>query len=111
MKQLLILPTLLLAILLCTTATAQTTQHRTRPQTTATTRTHHRPAKHPVAKHPVARPRPAAAPKVYVCNGGSAYAYHSSEGCSGLNRCTHTVDAVTVTEAQGMGRRPCKKCY
>jgi len=61
--------------------------------------------------HSEAVTRPAASPKVYVCNGGSAYAYHNSEGCAGLNRCTHTVDAVTVAEAEGMGRRPCKKCY
>jgi hypothetical protein len=50
-------------------------------------------------------------PKVYACGGGSAYAYHRSEGCAGLNRCSHGVGAVTVAEAEGMGRRPCKKCY
>lgn len=69
-----------------------------------TTHPRHRPA------HQVA-PRPAAAPRVYVCGRGSAYAYHRSDGCAGLNRCTHGVSAVTVAEAEGMGRRPCKKCY
>lgn len=63
------------------------------------------------AAHHVA-PRPVAtAPRVYVCGGSSAYAYHSSDGCAGLNRCSHGVSAVTVAEAEGMGRRPCKKCY
>ncbi|MGV3588562.1 MAG: hypothetical protein ACO1OF_16270 [Adhaeribacter sp.] len=52
------------------------------------------------------------APKVYICEGGSAYAYHSSEGCSGLNRCTHTITAVSVADAENKySRRPCKKCY
>jgi hypothetical protein len=54
---------------------------------------------------------PAASPKVYVCGGGSAYAYHRSEGCAGLNRCSHGVSPVTVAEAESMSRRPCKKCY
>jgi uridylate kinase len=55
--------------------------------------------------------QPVASPKVYVCGGGAAYAYHTSDGCAGLNRCSHGVSAVTVAEAEGMGRRPCKKCY
>jgi hypothetical protein len=61
--------------------------------------------------HRTTPPRPAATPKVYVCGGGSAYAYHSSDNCTGLNRCSHGVSAVTVAEAEGMGRGPCKKCY
>jgi hypothetical protein len=67
---------------------------------------HHRArGQHAVASQPVA------SPKVYVCGGGAAYAYHASDGCAGLNRCSHGVSAVTVAEAEGMGRRPCKKCY
>lgn len=69
-----------------------------------TARPRHRPAHHAAA-------RPAAAPRVYVCGGGRAYAYHNSDGCAGLNRCSHGVRAVTVAEAEGMGRQPCKKCY
>lgn len=68
------------------------------------TRPHHRASHRPA----VAR---VAAPKVYVCGGGSAYAYHSSERCAGLNRCSHGITAVSATEAEGMGRRPCKRCY
>jgi hypothetical protein len=52
------------------------------------------------------------APKVYICHGGSAYAYHSSNSCAGLNRCTHEITAVTKGQAEGeYKRRPCKKCY
>jgi hypothetical protein len=89
MKRLLL--TLLLAgTTLASTAQATNPRQRTQPSATA---------------------RPAASPKVYVCGGGSAYAYHSSDNCNGLNRCSHGVSAVTVAEAEGMGRRPCKKCY
>lgn len=63
------------------------------------------------APHSTTAVRPTAAPKVYVCGGGSAYAYHSAATCNGLNRCSHGVSSVTVAEAEGMGRRPCKKCY
>ena len=90
---------LLLAALLACTSLVSTAQiahpryHTTRHRATST------------------RPAAQAGPRVYVCSGGSAYAYHNSEGCTGLNRCTHTVNAVTIAEAEGMGRRPCKKCY
>jgi hypothetical protein len=69
--------------------------------------------RHRLTHRPATAPRSAAttAPKVYVCGGGSAYAYHNSGGCAGLNRCSHGVSAVTVAEAEVMGRRPCKKCY
>ena len=49
--------------------------------------------------------------QVYICNSSSAYAYHSYESCSGLNRCTHGVSGVSVTEAEGEGRTPCRKCH
>lgn len=68
------------------------------------------PRQQPTSRRTTAT-QPVATPKVYVCGGGSAYAYHSSDGCAGLNRCSHGVSAVTVAEAEGMGRRPCKKCY
>lgn len=49
--------------------------------------------------------------KVYICRSGSAYAYHSGY-CSGLNRCTHRVDQVTVEEAQNLGyKKACGICY
>jgi hypothetical protein len=66
---------------------------------------------HRTAQHHAIATQPVASPKVYVCGGNSAYAYHRSDGCGGLNRCSHGVSAVTVAEAESMGRRPCKKCY
>lgn len=66
---------------------------------------------HRATQHHVTAAQPIAGPKVYVCGGGAAYTYYNSEGCAGLNRCSHGVSAVTVAEAEGMGRRPCKKYY
>lgn len=63
-------------------------------------------------KAPVSIRQGTAAPKVYICKGGSAYAYHKSDRCSGLNRCTHTIVSVSKGDAEGVHRRrPCKKCY
>lgn len=66
----------------------------------------------PAKKAPAKKTAVKASPKVYICEGGSAYAYHSSSSCSGLNRCSHTVSAVSKADAEGnYSRRPCKKCY
>lgn len=89
MKALLL--SLLLAVPLLDSAQAAHPHHRAS----------HRPAVAPAA----------AAPKVYVCGGGSAYAYHSSDNCAGLNRCTHGVTAMSVAAAETLGRRPCQRCY
>ena len=49
---------------------------------------------------------------VYVCTGGSAYAYHCNRGCRGLNRCGASIRYVTLSEAYSMGRsKPCGWCY
>lgn len=54
--------------------------------------------------------RPAAT--VYVCDSSGSVAYHSDKNCSGLNRCTHKIIAVTETEAiKTYGKRKCRKCY
>lgn len=42
---------------------------------------------HRASHHRTVATQPTAGPKVYVCGGGSAYAYHSSDNCAGLNRC------------------------
>ncbi len=64
------------------------------------------------AKQPTTKTAAAKAVKVYICKGGSAYAFHSSSSCSGLNRCSHTISAVTKADAESRhDRRPCKKCY
>jgi len=48
---------------------------------------------------------------VYVCMSKGSVAYHNSDRCSGLNRCTHTVKAMSVADAQDLGKRACQKCY
>ncbi|AYA35991.1 hypothetical protein D3Y59_02320 [Hymenobacter oligotrophus] len=56
--------------------------------------------------------RPAAtAQTVYVCISKSSVAYHATDDCAGLNRCTHEVRAMAVGAAQEMGKRACQKCY
>jgi len=41
---------------------------------------------------------------VYICNSTTAVAYHSSESCSGLNRCTHGfAEACQNNERVGRG--------
>ena len=49
---------------------------------------------------------------VWICTGGSAYAYHSRSSCSGLNNCQGRIIKVTEREAiEKYHRRPCKRCY
>lgn len=48
---------------------------------------------------------------VYICDSRTAYAYHSSENCSGLNRCSHKILKITLDEAiNKYHRKPCKIC-
>ncbi len=49
---------------------------------------------------------------VYICDSQTAKAYHASENCRGLNRCTHEVVKVTKKEAEEeYGRVKCQVCY
>ena len=48
---------------------------------------------------------------VYVCTGPMSQCYHTTPYCKGLERCSKTVEAVSVTEAIEAGRRPCKWCH
>ena len=63
--------------------------------------------------HEVPKPRVAVQPTetVYVCMSPSSYAYHSSDKCNGLGRCTHEVKTMSAADAQGLGKRACRKCY
>ena len=55
---------------------------------------------------------PAPTTDVYICKGGSAYAYHKTDNCRWLHNCTHEIVQVTVEEAvDKYGRKPCKACY
>lgn len=47
---------------------------------------------------------------VYVCTGPMSHCYHTSRNCKGLERCSKTIEAVSITEAIQAGRRPCKWC-
>jgi hypothetical protein len=50
--------------------------------------------------------------KVYICVSSTAYAYHWTESCRGLQRCTHRIIAVTLDEAKNTyQRRACGICY
>lgn len=49
--------------------------------------------------------------KVYICPGNSATVYHKYKDCKGLNRCRSKLKAVTIDEAERMGRRKCRICY
>ncbi len=49
-------------------------------------------------------------PEVLICKSSGAEVYHDHE-CWGLRKCKHMVGTVSVSEAQGMGRRPCEICY
>jgi len=48
--------------------------------------------------------------QVLICDSPNAVAYHAFE-CRGLAKCTHGIVKVSESEAQRLGRRPCKICY
>ena len=48
--------------------------------------------------------------KVYIRTGSQAEVYHKKENCRGLSRCSDEIIPITVSEAEKMGRRPCKIC-
>lgn len=65
----------------------------------------HRPGTRVQAKAPRA-PEPA----VYYCASGNTVKYHAAPDCRGLSRCSATVTATTLREAQ-QSMQPCKWCY
>ena len=48
---------------------------------------------------------------VYVCMSKGSVAYHASDNCSGLNRCSHPLKAMSEAAAQELGKRACLKCH
>ena len=46
----------------------------------------------------------------FVCTGPKARVYHSTSDCKGLTRCSEEVREVSIEEAKGHGRRPCRIC-
>ena len=49
--------------------------------------------------------------QVYICTGPSSKKYHRKSTCKGLKNCSKEVKRVTMSEATGKGRTPCKWCY
>lgn len=48
---------------------------------------------------------------VYLCNSATAYVYHSTTSCKGLNHCTHGLIKVSLKDAiNKYHRRACKIC-
>lgn len=47
---------------------------------------------------------------VLVCDSPNAKAYHAYQ-CSGLDKCTHEIIKIKLSEAQERGLKPCKICY
>lgn len=48
---------------------------------------------------------------VYICTGGSSKRYHATRSCKGLRNCGGTIKAISIEEAEEMGRTPCRICY
>jgi len=47
---------------------------------------------------------------VYICTGRYAHVYHQSRACEGLDDCNGSIEEISITKAERMGRRPCKLC-
>lgn len=48
---------------------------------------------------------------VYICTGASSIRYHSLQDCRGLERCSGSIEKVSKSYAESIGRTPCKICY
>lgn len=48
--------------------------------------------------------------EVYICTGGSSKRYHYDPDCRGLSRCTGDIEAISISEAEDIGRTPCRLC-
>lgn len=48
---------------------------------------------------------------VYIYTGPQSKKYHSSPRCNGLNRCSATIEKITLSKATKLGRGPCGICY
>ncbi len=48
---------------------------------------------------------------VYICTGPQSEAYHKSDDCKGLRRCSGTIEKISKEDAKFIGRRACRFCY
>ena len=48
---------------------------------------------------------------VFICTGPKSEKYHRTKDCNGLNRCSASIEKVTLGKAKELGRGPCGICY
>lgn len=48
---------------------------------------------------------------VYICTGSYSKRYHSTRSCKGLRNCGGSIKAISIEEAEQMGRTPCQLCW
>ena len=48
---------------------------------------------------------------VYICTGPKSERYHNTKNCRGLNKCSASIEKVTLKKAKEMGRTACGICY
>jgi len=55
---------------------------------------------------------PAHTGNVWVCKSAGAKKYHFNKDCGGLGRCKHTIEMMTVDDAEAVGLERCglKRC-
>ena len=71
----------------------------------------HRPAPaHPAAHRRVAAKPKAAGPVAYYCASGYTVKYHASPTCRGLEKCSASIDKMTLSTAQAR-MEPCWVCH
>jgi hypothetical protein len=44
---------------------------------------------------------------VYICVSKTASKYHYSQSCTGLNRCSHKIEKVSISDAKNRGYSLC----
>lgn len=49
--------------------------------------------------------------EVYICTGPQSETYHKSDDCTGLRRCSGTIEKMSKKDAKSIGRRACRFCY
>lgn len=47
---------------------------------------------------------------VYVCTGEHAKRYHAVSDCKGLTSCSEEIIEMTIEDAEGEDKTPCKMC-
>lgn len=48
--------------------------------------------------------------KVYICTGPQSHAYHIDRYCKGLQRCSRSIEKISIEKAEELHRHPCRFC-